>query len=280
MTLGPSRHREATIALAAVALRSIAPSPSGEATGGSSSHPGAGWSGNFRSKETRKAMRHGGERWPYAMFVTIAVTVLALMLSIGPVVAANASTTGSTQPGVSPRGHFKGDGFADLAVVVAKEDLVAMHNELIGTDPSDGAQLDAGPARVTLTFDLPAQRGFSTVIVTGPDGNQWQAGPATEDGTKVSTPVRPLGPAGEYTVAWRILSADGHPTRGTLRFTLTIPGTGTVTAPPLNTDRSGSATPANDTESTSAPVWPWLAGAGALLVVGVVMALRARRTHG
>jgi hypothetical protein len=27
-------------------------------------------------------------------------------------------------------------------------------------------------------------------------------------------------------------------------------------------------------------VWPWFAGAGALLLVGVVLALRARRTKG
>jgi len=224
-------------------------------------------------------MRHCGERWARARFVTIAVAVLALMLPLGPVVA-NASTTGSTQPGVSLRGNLNGDGFADLAVAVGKEDLVAMHNELIGTDPPYGAQLAAGPARVTLIFDLPAQRGFSTVIVTGPDANQWQAGPATEDGAMVSAPVRPLGPDGEYTVAWRILSADGHPVRGTFPFTLTTPGTGTAAAAPPNADRSGRATPATDTRPVGPPVWPWLAGAGALLMAGAVIALRARRTQG
>lgn len=224
-------------------------------------------------------MRNGGQRWARARLVTIAAAALALMLPLGLMVAANASMTGSTQPGVSLRGTFNGDGFADPVVTVGKEDVAAMHNELIGTDPSDGAQLDAGPARVTLIFDLPAQRGFSTVIVTGPDGNQWQAGPATEDGTMVSTPVRPLGPVGEYTVAWRILSADGHPARGLLRFTLTTPGTGTAAAPPPNAERPGSATPATDTGSGGPPVWLWLVVAAPLLVVGMVMVLRASRTQ-
>ncbi|MGH3771575.1 MAG: copper resistance CopC family protein [Pseudonocardiaceae bacterium] len=172
------------------------------------------------------------------------------MPPLGPVMAANASTP------------------------------VAMHNELLGTDPQDGARLGAGPARVTLIFDLPPQRGFSTIIVTGPDGNQWQAGPATEDGTTVSAPVRPLGPVGDYTVAWRIISADGHPVRATLRFTLTTPGPGTAAAPPPTAGRSGSAMPAADTGSARTPGWPWLAGAGALLVAGVVMALRANRPRG
>lgn len=204
--------------------------------------------------------------------IACAAAVLALVLPLGPGVVANASTTGSVQPGASPRGDVSGDGFAGLAVGVGKKDSVAAHNELLGSDPLDGAQLGAGPARVTLTWDLPVQRGFSIVIVTGPDGNQWQAGPATEDGTVVSAPVRPLGPAGEYTAAYRIISADGHPVRGAVRFTLTTPGTGTPATPPPNA--------ATDTGSVGTPVWPWLAGVGALLVVGLVTALRVRRTRG
>jgi len=196
--------------------------------------------------------------------LTLAAAVLALMLLVGPVLA-NALTTG---PGLLRT--TSGDGFA---LGGDERDLVVLHNELIGTDPTDGARLDTGPARVTLIFDLPAQRGFSTIIVTGPDGNQWQAGPATEDGTTVSAPVRPLGPAGDYTVAWRIISVDGHPLSATLRFTLTTPGPGTAAAPPPS-----DAIPATDPGSAGAVVWwPWAAGAGALLGVGVVLALRTCR---
>jgi methionine-rich copper-binding protein CopC len=165
---------------------------------------------------------------------------------------------------------------AMLALMLPHGPLAMAHNELLGTDPSDGAQLATTPVRVILTFDLPAQHGFSTVVVTGPDGHQWQAGPATEQGTVVMAPIRPLGPAGKYTVAWRIVSADGHPVHGTFQFTLTTPGVGTAPAPPLDT---GRATPATGTRSGGAAVWPWLAGVGALLVAGVVLALRASRTR-
>lgn len=209
-----------------------------------------------------------------ALVVTRAAAVLALVLALGPVVVANASAMSPAGSGAIILRAVNGGGFADPAVVVTKRGLVAMHNELLGTDPPYGARLGAGPARVMLIFDLPAQRGFSTIVVTGPDRSQWQAGPATEDGTTVSAPVRSLGPAGEYTVAWRIVSADGHPVHGTFPFTLTTAGPGTAVAAPPNAARSGSAT-----SSAGPPLWPWLTGAGVLVVAGLVIALRASRTR-
>lgn len=208
-------------------------------------------------------------RLPHHRASTITLVAVALtLLPLGPLTAASASTTGSAQAG----------------------ELVVLHNELLGTDPPEGATLDTGPARVALTFDLPAQRGFSTVVVTGPDGNQWQAGPPTEEAAMVWAPVRPLGPAGDYTVAWRIISTDGHPTRGTFQFTLTTPGPGTAAAPtsatgngsagPGSTGTGSTGTGSTGPGSTGTVLWPWLIGAGVLLVVGLVLALRASRTRG
>ncbi|HET9254032.1 MAG TPA: copper resistance CopC family protein [Pseudonocardiaceae bacterium] len=186
---------------------------------------------------------------------TITSAVLAVMLALGPPLAAHAAPAGP-------------------AVGAGAGGLVTRHNELLGTDPPDGARLATGPARVVLTFDLPAQRGLSTVIVTGPDSHQWQADRATEAGATVVAPLRPLGPAGDYTVAWRIVSADGHPVRGTFQFTLTIPGPGKPAVP--RPDAAGTP-PAAQSHGTLS--WLWLAGAGVLLVVGMVLAVRARRTR-
>lgn len=166
-------------------------------------------------------------------------------------------------------------------VLLGNAGSAAAHNALIGSDPPDGGSLSTGPARVSLTFNLPVQSGFSTVTVTGPDNTQWQAGPPTENGAVVSAPVRPLGPAGQYTVAYQVLSADGHPVRGAVRFTLTNPGPGsaaesTPTATPSTANRAGDA--ATQPESGSTPLWPWLAGAGLLLVAGVAFALRVSRS--
>jgi len=111
------------------------------------------------------------------------------------------------------------------------------------------------------------------VTVTGPNGNQWQAGPPVEAGAVVSAPVRPLGPVGQYTIAYLVLSADGHPVRGAVRFTLTTPGTGTATAPSIS-DRSSIAPPGAAQTGSGGAVWPWLIGAGVLLAVGVAVGLR------
>lgn len=164
-----------------------------------------------------------------------------------------------------------------LALLLGSGPAMA-HNVLIASDPPDGASLATGPQRVTLTFDLPVQPGFSTVTVTGPDGNQWQATGPAERGAVVSVPLRPLGPAGQYTIGYQVLSADSHPVRGAVRFTLTVPGTGTPAPPPPATGFGATpAGPSTGNDSGATPVWPWLAGAGVLLVAGVVVALRVGR---
>jgi copper resistance protein C len=145
------------------------------------------------------------------------------------------------------------------------------HHSLTGSNPVDEASLDAGPAEVVLTFDQPVQEGegLNSVAVTGPDGNQWQGGPATVDSNVVTTPVRELGPEGVYTIGYRIVSADGHPVSGELKFTLTTAGNGTP-APAETTQNSASG----DSDEGGVPIWIWLAGAVVLLGLGLVVALR------
>lgn len=150
------------------------------------------------------------------------------------------------------------------------------HNSLTSSNPADNATMDVGPQQIVLTFDQPVQEGedLNSVAVTGPDGKQWQGGPATVDSNVVSVPVRELGPEGDYTVGYRIVSADGHPVKGSLTFTLTTAGDGTPA--PAETDATGSPadSAAGGDESGGMPIWVWLAGAVVLLGAGLFVALR------
>jgi methionine-rich copper-binding protein CopC len=147
------------------------------------------------------------------------------------------------------------------------------HNVLVGSDPKDGTSMATGPSTVSLTFDLPIQQGdFDVITVTGPGNTRWEAGPAKVDSNVISAPVRPLGAAGQYTVGYRILSADGHPVSGAVKFTLTKAGTGTPATP-----TAASSPQAGSTSDGSVPVWPWIVGGVVLLGVGVVVALRMGR---
>jgi hypothetical protein len=88
--------------------------------------------------------------------------------------------------------------------------------------------------------------------------------------------VRELGPKGNYTVGFRIVSADGHPVSGKLTFTLTTAGNGTPA--PANSD--GGTTIAGSVGGDSGgsggglPIWVWLVGAAVLLGAGLFVALR------
>ncbi|MFE6609818.1 copper resistance protein CopC [Amycolatopsis sp. NPDC057786] len=152
------------------------------------------------------------------------------------------------------------------------------HNVLISSDPAKGASIAAGPAKITLTFDQYVQNAnVNQIAVIGPGGGQWAEGQVEVRDSVVTVPLRPLGPAGEYKIGYRILSADGHAVTGEVPFTLTAAGTGTPASADAARSNAGQAetTPATGGEGTSGvPIWVWIAGAVVLLAVGLTVALR------
>lgn len=165
------------------------------------------------------------------------------------------------------------------------------HDVLTASDPANGSSVATGPSKVTLTFDLPVKEYFSTITVLGPDGNHYEAGPSAVDGNTVSAPVQPLGPAGAYTVGYRIVSDDGHPVSGSIRFTLTQagPGHGVPAAESVGSSAEAAApVPGQDSGtggssgegSGGIPAWPWIAGGVLLVAAGAAIALRLGKGAG
>ncbi len=139
------------------------------------------------------------------------------------------------------------------------------HAARVSTDPADNAVLSIGPDRVTATFNERLQSAFAAMTVVGPDAHVWSTGEPTVQGAIVAVGLRPLGPAGTYTVNYRVTSADGHVVSGSWSFRLTVPGTGTPGPP--------AAGPAVD---GGIPVWPFAVVAVALVAAGGWWALRRR----
>jgi methionine-rich copper-binding protein CopC len=45
---------------------------------------------------------------------------------------------------------------------------------LVGSNPTNGAQLTTGPTTVELNFNAPVQNGPNVITVIGPDGRHWE----------------------------------------------------------------------------------------------------------
>lgn len=137
------------------------------------------------------------------------------------------------------------------------------HAALIATDPVDGSEVAQGPERVQLTFNEAISPSFATLTVVGPDDRLWSKGDVTVEGSSISIAVGDLGPVGEYHIAYRVTSADGHAVQGINSFTLTQEGSGTPGAS------------VKEAESDSGlSMWWFIGAAGVAFAVALGFALR------
>jgi copper resistance protein C len=142
--------------------------------------------------------------------------------------------------------------------------VASAHAVRVSTEPADSAALATGPDRVSATFNERLQTTFAAMTVVGPDGNVWSTGDPTVQGAVVGIGLRPLGPAGTYTVNYRVTSADGHVVSGSWSFRLMLAGSGTP----------GPAA-AGDT-GAGIPAWPFVVAALVLVGAGALWAVRRR----
>ena len=163
---------------------------------------------------------------------------------------------------------------ATVVTLIATAVPASAHDVLRSTNPADGAVVDRLPDLVVLTFDEPALAIGTEVVVTGPAGPVSDGQPQLVD-AEVRQPVR-AGPAGRYTVLWRVTSADGHPVSGTFAFTTqqgsaasptATPGTTTA---PSTSPSSASTTAPMSVPATSPSATPQTAGLPGPAVVAVL----------
>ncbi|MEV6375145.1 copper resistance CopC family protein [Micromonospora musae] len=162
-----------------------------------------------------------------------------------------------------------------VAVLVAPASPAAAHNTLRASEPAAAARLTAPPTRISLTFLQKLDPAFTTIVLSDAEQRRVPTGaPVVTDATGTVTIDQPLA-NGAYTVAYRVVSADGHPVQGSYAFTVDDP----TASPAPAVSTPGAAGPVTSSGRSAGP-GPWLLAAGALLVIvvaGGVVLLRRRR---
>ncbi len=154
------------------------------------------------------------------------------------------------------------------------------HSELKSSDPARGASLATPPTQIKLTFSGPVTLADDPIQITGPENASWTVGRAEVAGSVVTAPVRAVGPAGEYTLRYKVTFEDTHAASGSVKFNLSAPVAppSSSSAPASSAAPEASAAPAPAAEETTpdnlVPTWVWIVLAVAVVVAGLVVALR------
>ncbi|MEU7759219.1 copper resistance CopC family protein [Micromonospora aurantiaca (nom. illeg.)] len=176
------------------------------------------------------------------------------------------------------------------ALLLAPATPAAAHNSLQEATPARDARLTAAPTQVTLRFMQGLNPSFTTITVS--DAGQRKvptSAPAVNGATGTVTIDEPLG-NGTYTVAYRVVSRDGHPVQGSYRFTVADPAAPAPSAPAsaaaaasAGADAAGGPDAAGARSGDDGPPVALLAGgaaAGLLVVAGIVLLIARRaRAH-
>ncbi|MGO3886787.1 MAG: copper resistance CopC family protein [Mycetocola sp.] len=169
------------------------------------------------------------------------------------------------------------------------------HDQLISSTPAEGETLETAPAEIVTVFSDNVLDTGATLIVTDASGENRAVGDPEINGDTVSIEVdQDSMVAGDATVAWRVVSSDGHPIEGVIAFSVTTGAeetpaaaeteSATETAPAedqtMTTQASDTATPAETADdSTGSGPLPWVLGGVALLAaVAVLIGVLRRRS--
>jgi methionine-rich copper-binding protein CopC len=182
-------------------------------------------------------------------------------------------------------------GFAGAAPAVA-------HTELVSSSPADGTELDAAPDSVEFVFNEDLLPQTVSVAVQAGDSPAVPAADVRVTGPTVTAPWPAAITSGPVTVNYRVVSADGHPIQGVLRFVLPAASTPAASTPAASTPAAstpaasipsaptpspaGTATPIADAQPESGSLVPPIAaislGLGIGVAIGLAYYLRSRRS--
>lgn len=166
--------------------------------------------------------------------------------------------------------------FVAAALTLAPAAAASAHDYLVQSSPAAGSVQTEPLDRVSLTFndrvlDLSGDGSSALVQVTAANGRHFETGCASILDRTVSAPVA-LGPDGTYTVAYQIVSADGHTVSQSLTFDYRAPAGAARAAGSADRPACG---PAKQQAGASAPATPAPESAKQGDAVGLVIGIGA-----
>jgi copper resistance protein C len=194
------------------------------------------------------------------------------------------------------RHRFLARGLAVLAITTAlwsgAATLAHAHSGLESSTPADGSVISEAPAAITLTFNETLLEDADSISLNSADGTSIVSSKVQPSGNTVELPWPADLLAGDYQVAYRVVSADGHPVTGAISFSYT--GSPVASSSPVAEPSAsqGSAVPISEPSSSAVPISettepestggnPWLGlGIGVaigLLLVVIFAAMRRKR---
>lgn len=180
-----------------------------------------------------------------------------------------------------------------LTAVAGMGPSALAHAGLKSSDPKDGSTVKKAISSIELVFTEDINPKYTTLIVTGPGDTKAADGKPEVDGDTVTQALKPDLADGRYRIAFRVISADGHPVAEELHFTLKLPAPeptpttqdsadagaspeqSAATPLPSSAEPVSAAASAQE-DSTGVPI-ALLVVAALVLVAGVVIVVAGRK---
>lgn len=108
-----------------------------------------------------------------------------------------------------------------LVLLLSTNQIAMAHTNLINSNPKSGATLKLLPKKIWVEFDgniiSLGNYEINKLSIIGPKGEYVIGKPAIK-GSRLSSETKTSNDKGNYTITYRIVSEDGHPISGKIKF--------------------------------------------------------------
>jgi len=160
-----------------------------------------------------------------------------------------------------------------IVAVLATGSPAWAHAQLLSADPAKDATLTKAPTAVTLTFSGRLNPDFATIVVSDAAGRRIPASAPAVDAAVASVTLTPPLANGLHTIAYRVVSVDGHTVQGLYPVTLADPALPAATLAPA----AGTSAPAAESGGVTTSALIALAALGVILAALTLLRYVVRR---